>query len=66
MSYPFLYSNSVSSKESGIDGGVFVHISGFIGGNKTLEGALAMAKKALQMGAGNTNATTDTNKRQKQ
>jgi len=38
-------------KESGIDGGVFVHMSGFIGGNKTLEGALAMAKKALAMRA---------------
>ncbi|KAG0586714.1 hypothetical protein KC19_2G111500 [Ceratodon purpureus] len=37
------------SKECGIDGGVFVHMSGFIGGNKTFEGALAMAKKALTM-----------------
>jgi uncharacterized UPF0160 family protein len=37
------------SKECGIDGGVFVHMSGFIGGNKTYEGALAMAKKALAM-----------------
>lgn len=37
------------SSESGIDGGVFVHMSGFIGGNKTFEGALAMAKKALAM-----------------
>jgi uncharacterized UPF0160 family protein len=36
------------SKESGIEGGIFVHISGFIGGNKTKEGALAMARKALQ------------------
>lgn len=35
------------SKESGIEGGVFVHMSGFIGGNKTFEGALAMAKVAL-------------------
>lgn len=39
------------SKESGIEGGVFVHMSGFIGGNKTFEGALAMAKKALAMRA---------------
>eukprot|EP00899_Mesostigma_viride_P005389 jgi/Mesvir1/14851/Mv05469-RA.1 len=35
------------SAESGIEGGVFVHMSGFIGGNKTYEGAVAMAKKAL-------------------
>lgn len=37
------------SRETGIDGGVFVHMSGFIGGNKTFEGALAMAEKALAM-----------------
>lgn len=37
------------SKASGIDGGVFVHASGFIGGNKTFEGAKAMAIKALEM-----------------
>lgn len=35
------------SKVTGVDGGVFVHASGFIGGNKTFEGALEMAKKAL-------------------
>ena len=35
------------SKESGIDGCVFVHISGFIGGNKTYDGVLDMARKAL-------------------
>ncbi|KAI0067691.1 metal-dependent protein hydrolase [Artomyces pyxidatus] len=34
---------------TGIEGGIFVHASGFIGGNKTKEGALAMAKKALEM-----------------
>jgi len=34
---------------SGIPGSVFVHASGFIGGNKTFEGALAMAKKALDI-----------------
>lgn len=34
---------------SGIGGCVFVHASGFIGGNKTFEGALAMAKKALEL-----------------
>jgi len=33
---------------SGIEGCVFVHAAGFIGGNKTFEGALAMAKKALE------------------
>lgn len=34
-------------KLTGIPGCVFVHTAGFIGGNKTLEGALAMAKMAL-------------------
>lgn len=37
------------SKESGIPGGIFVHATGFVGGNKTKEGAFAMARKALQM-----------------
>ncbi|KAI0322707.1 metal-dependent protein hydrolase [Amylostereum chailletii] len=37
------------SQLSGIDGGIFVHASGFIGGNKTREGALAMAKKSLDI-----------------
>lgn len=32
---------------TGIDGCVFVHASGFIGGNKTYEGALEMAKRAV-------------------
>ncbi|EHA8591637.1 UPF0160 protein [Cocos nucifera] len=36
------------SEESGIPGCVFVHISGFIGGNQTYEGALAMARAALK------------------
>lgn len=35
------------SAASGIDGCVFVHAGGFIGGNKTRDGALAMAKAAL-------------------
>jgi uncharacterized UPF0160 family protein len=35
------------TKASGIEGGVFVHVSGFIGGNKTFAGALAMALKAI-------------------
>jgi len=33
---------------TGVPGGVFVHAAGFIGGNKTFEGAMAMAKKALE------------------
>lgn len=37
------------SEKTGVPGGVFVHAAGFIGGNKTFEGALAMAKKALEM-----------------
>ncbi|TFK30468.1 GAMM1 protein [Coprinopsis marcescibilis] len=37
------------SKLTGIDGCIFVHASGFIGGNKTKEGALSMAKKALEL-----------------
>ncbi|CAI5477347.1 unnamed protein product [Closterium sp. Yama58-4] len=35
------------SERSGIPRGVFVHMSGFIGGNHTYEGALAMAKAGL-------------------
>ncbi|KAJ4846330.1 hypothetical protein Tsubulata_005924 [Turnera subulata] len=37
------------SKESTIGGCVFVHMSGFIGGNQTYEGALAMARAALKL-----------------
>lgn len=33
----------------GISGCIFVHANGFIGGNKTLEGALEMAKKSLAL-----------------
>nr|CAB3447543.1 unnamed protein product [Digitaria exilis] len=36
------------SAETGIPGCVFVHMSGFIGGNKTYEGALEMARVALK------------------
>nr|XP_039248507.1 MYG1 exonuclease-like [Styela clava] len=36
------------SKTCGIPDCIFVHASGFIGGNKTKEGALAMAVKSLQ------------------
>eukprot|EP00057_Strongylocentrotus_purpuratus_P025906 XP_011680380.1 PREDICTED: UPF0160 protein MYG1, mitochondrial [Strongylocentrotus purpuratus] len=38
------------SELSGIYGCIFVHASGFIGGNKSKEGALQMARKSLQMG----------------
>lgn len=37
------------SAAAGIPGCVFVHSSGFIGGNATLEGAVEMAKKALTL-----------------
>ncbi|XAR70123.1 hypothetical protein NMG60_11026885 [Bertholletia excelsa] len=37
------------AKESGIPGCVFVHMSGFIGGNQTYEGALSMARAALKL-----------------
>ncbi|KAK4748700.1 hypothetical protein SAY87_015286 [Trapa incisa] len=37
------------SNQTGIPGCVFVHMSGFIGGNQTLEGALAMARGALKL-----------------
>ncbi|KZS86946.1 GAMM1 protein [Sistotremastrum niveocremeum HHB9708] len=37
------------SKKTGVPGCVFVHASGFIGGNKTREGALEMASIALKI-----------------
>lgn len=37
------------SKITGIPGCVFVHASGFIGGNETYAGALAMARSSLCM-----------------
>ncbi|KAJ2656797.1 hypothetical protein IWW48_004823 [Coemansia sp. RSA 1200] len=37
------------SERAGIEGCIFVHQSGFIGGNKTRDGALALARKALTM-----------------
>lgn len=36
------------SKEARIPGCVFVHMSGFIGGNQSYEGALAMASASLK------------------
>jgi len=35
-------------EKSGIEGGVFVHASGFIGGNKTKDGALEMAVQTMK------------------
>lgn len=35
------------SLESGIPGAIFVHSSGFIGGHQTYNGALSMARAAL-------------------
>lgn len=37
------------STTSGIPGCVFIHAAGFIGGNKTYEGALKMAIAGLEM-----------------
>lgn len=37
------------SKEAGIPGCVFVLMSGFIGGNQSYAGALAMARAALKL-----------------
>jgi len=36
---------------SGIPGCIFVHASGFIGGNKTFEGALEMARQSISYGS---------------
>ncbi len=40
------------SRASGIEGCVFVHAGGFIGGNKTREGAIEMAAKTLEAANG--------------
>ncbi|GMH26737.1 hypothetical protein Nepgr_028580 [Nepenthes gracilis] len=37
------------SSETGIPGCIFVHMSGFIGGNQTYDGVLAMARQALKL-----------------
>ena len=37
------------SKEVGIPGYTFMHMSGFISGNQNFDGALAMARAALKM-----------------
>jgi uncharacterized UPF0160 family protein len=41
--------DEILSEKSGIQGSVFVHASGFIGANKSKEGALQMATTALTM-----------------
>ena len=41
--------DDVLSEKTGIPGGIFIHASGFIGGHKTKEGALAMAIMALSL-----------------
>jgi uncharacterized UPF0160 family protein len=41
--------DEVVSKKAGIEGCIFVHAGGFIGGNKTFEGVLKMATVALSM-----------------
>ncbi|KAJ9148136.1 hypothetical protein P3X46_030223 [Hevea brasiliensis] len=38
----------ICQRESGIPGSVFVHMSGFTGGNQTYEGALTMSRTALK------------------
>lgn len=44
------------TRVSGIPGSVFCHASGFIGGNLTIEGAVSMARKALEWNTGVQNA----------
>ncbi len=41
--------DSQLSEVAGVPGCVFCHASGFIGGNETFEGALEMARKAVEM-----------------
>ncbi|KAM0681184.1 hypothetical protein GINT2_000378 [Glugoides intestinalis] len=42
------YSGNELEKISGIEGCIFVHATGFTGGNKTLEGAMEMCKRSLK------------------
>ncbi|KAI9594967.1 metal-dependent protein hydrolase [Syncephalis fuscata] len=44
------------SGKSGIPGCIFVHHSGFIGGNQTQEGALAMARQSIEVAQSDENA----------
>ena len=41
--------NEKLSEVAQIEGCVFCHASGFIGGNKTFEGVLKMAQKSIMM-----------------
>lgn len=52
-------------KISGISGCIFVHASGFIGGNATFEGALQMAQTALKQERSEDGVNEPENKRQK-
>lgn len=40
--------NDKLSEVAGIPGCIFVHMSGFIGGNRSYDGALAMARASLK------------------
>lgn len=40
--------DDVLSEATGLDGCIFVHASGFVGGNKTRHGVLEMARKAIE------------------
>ncbi|CAF1444208.1 unnamed protein product, partial [Didymodactylos carnosus] len=42
--------DEVLSVKCGISDCIFVHANGFIGGNKTYDGALTMARKSLELG----------------
>ena len=44
------------SSVSGIPGGIFVHASGFIGGNKSHDGVKAMASAAVEQAPANGHA----------
>lgn len=46
------------SEASGIEGGVFVHVNGFIGGNASKDGAMAMASKSLELAAAESKSTS--------
>jgi uncharacterized UPF0160 family protein len=41
--------DKVLSDKCGIEGCIFIHASGFIGGHSSREGAIAMAKMAVEM-----------------
>ncbi len=51
LSLPEAWCGVRDEKLSGIKDCIFVHVNGFIGGNKSYEGALEMLRKFLQMQA---------------